>query len=153
MKRPLLSALALIAFSTLSLSATAHAQTQESASSDTSAEDEAYDEAFDLLTSMALVNENCKGALEPTYYEGFKVLLRVNFGAMGVTDDQIKKQEAATVEFADYLCTDKAACWRAGTGLPATATITEGRAKCTDLMMNGMNQFDDLLGLNAEPAA
>lgn len=152
MNRPFLSALALIAASSLSFNSNAQAQIQGSASSEASDDEEAYDEAFDLLTSMALVNENCKSALEPTYYQGFKVLLRVNFGAMGATDEQIKKQEAATVEFADYLCTDKTACWRAGTGLPATATIEEGRAKCTDMMMNGMRRFDELLGLNAEPA-
>jgi hypothetical protein len=151
MNRPFLSALALIAASALSFGGIAQAQTQGAASSEAS-DDEAYEYAYDLLSSMSVINENCKGALEPTYYEGFKVLLRVNYGAMGATDEHLKKQEASSVEFADYLCADKAACWRSPTGLPATATIEEGRAKCMDMMMNGMKQFDDLLDVNAEPA-
>jgi hypothetical protein len=152
MKSRLLSALVLIAASALGLGGMAHAQTQGGSSFEADADDETYEEAFDLLSSMGIINENCKAALEPTYYEGFKVLLRVNYGAMGATNEDVVKQEASTVEFADYLCTDKAACWRATSGLPATATLEEGRAKCMDMMMNGMSQFDDMLGLNDEPA-
>jgi hypothetical protein len=149
MNRPLLPALAIFV---LIFSDSAQAQTQSSESFDSNADDEAYEYAYDLLSSMSLINENCKGALEPTYYEGFKVLLRVNYGAMGATDEHLQKQDASTIEFADYLCADKAACWRSATGLPATATLEEGRAKCMDMLMAGMQEFDDLLGANAEPA-
>jgi hypothetical protein len=145
MNRPLLSALAIFA---LIFSGAAQAQTQGSASSE-AIDDDTYDYAYDLLSSMSFINENCKGALEPTYYEGFKVMLRVNYGVLGATDEDLKTEEARFVELADYLCTDKAACWRSPTDLPATATIEEGRAACTEMLMNGMKEFDDLLGGNA----
>lgn len=139
----------------------AHAQTTaqgqpQSQNTAPDEDDEAYDDydyALDLLDAASITNENCKGVLEPVYYDGFKVILRVAMGDLGATDEDVQKFEATSVEMADYICPDKSACWRSATGLPETATPEEGRAKCLDMMTNIIRELSDIFDPPASATA
>ncbi len=125
----------------------AHAQDAAIAGDD---EEEAYEYFYGELIATAIENENCKSVIEPTYYEGFKVLLRVYYGEMGATNEDVQEQEADNVEFADYICQDKTACWRSATKLSATATPEEGREKCMAILIDSFKFLEESLAQLSE---
>jgi hypothetical protein len=121
------------------------AQVQDSPSATTQDDDDAEEYYYEVLFATALINENCKSVLEATYYEGFKVLLRVHYGELGATDEQVLQEEADAVKYADYICSDKAACWRSATDLAATATPEEGRQACMSQLIESFHTLEDFL--------
>ena len=139
----------LLIFSVLFLgSVQVHAQTASAAASVERQDDDEFDDGellYEVLTATAIENENCKSVLEPTYYEGFRVLLRVYFGELGATDEQIQEEEASAVKHAGYLCKDSAACWRSATRLPDTATAEEGRLACMAQLTESFKSLDEFL--------
>jgi hypothetical protein len=138
-----------IAFSILLLGSAFQAQAQDSSVAASEEEEEAYEFFYAEVAATAIQNENCKSVLEPTYYEGFRVLLRVYFGEMGATNDQILEEEANAVKHAEYICMDKAACWRSATGLPATATPEDGRLACMTGLTESFKSLDEFLAPEA----
>ncbi len=127
---------------TVALAQAAPAQTAEEA------DDAAYEYAFDTVMSTMAVNESCKSALEPTMYNGFRVMLRVYMAELGATDEDVKKSEDGAAQLSDYICDDKSACWRSVVALavPKTATIEDGRAKCKSYMLDAFEELDDMFG-------
>jgi len=128
-----------IAFSILLLGSAFQAQAQDSSVAASEEEEEAYEFFYAEVAATAIQNENCKSVLEPTYYEGFRVLLRVYFG----------EEEANAVKHAEYICMDKAACWRSATGLPATATPEDGRLACMTGLTESFKSLDEFLAPEA----
>jgi len=139
----------LFVFSALLMGGTVqvHAQDASAAASEQGDDDEYGDDdiLFAVLNATAIMNENCKDVLEPTYYDGFRVMLRVWYGELGATDDEILEEEANAAKRAGYLCMDSAACWRSATGLPATATPEDGRLACMAQLTEGFKSLDEFL--------
>ena len=130
-------------FSMLLIAGGGQAHAQQAATTASDDEDEAYEYFYGELIATAIQNENCKSVIEPAYYEGFKVLLRVYYGGMGATNEDVNQQEADNVEFADYICQDKTACWRSATKLSATATPEEGREKCMAMLTESFKYLEE----------
>jgi hypothetical protein len=129
------------------------AQAQQTTAADSAQDDDEYsddDILFAVLDATAVMNESCKGVLEPTYYDGFRVMLRVWYGELGATNDEVLEEEANAAKRAGYLCMDSAACWRSATRLPATATPEEGRQACMSQLTESFKALDEFLVPEAE---
>ncbi|MDV6329965.1 hypothetical protein [Asticcacaulis sp. 201] len=135
--------LSVIAVSAALWATAANAQTPSQPAE--SAEDDTLDYAYELIATGLLINETCKPILEPKFYEGFKVLFRIDIGIMGGDDNDVKEAEEDAVSSSGYLCDGKAECWRSLIDLPATATVEEGKKKCFDTLTQILTEFDTVM--------
>jgi|GEM_PF-1763194 len=126
---------------------TAQGQTQNQGAA-SGEDDEDYDDidyALEIVDATLIINEECKGALDPDTYDHVKATMRLVLGVLGATDDQAQQFEAESIKAADIICQNKSACWQMAAKLPETATLAEGKAACLSMLGVASRELQDIL--------